>query len=90
MPVVAQSEIPQRVAQRPDLLGESVGIIKVGDLVTAQGYKGAFRVRSFSIDQRTAEIELFSVAKQQLMQYRMSVLTSELSPFSENARQAAD
>jgi hypothetical protein len=70
--------------------GGTVGIIKVGDLVTAQGYRGAFRIRSFSIDQRTAEIELFSVAKQQLMQYRMSVLTSELSPFSENASQAAD
>jgi hypothetical protein len=78
------------VQSRPELGEETVGMIKVGDLVTAQGYKGTFRVRSFSIDHRTAEIELFSVSKQQLMQYRTSVLTSELSPFSEDASQAAD
>jgi hypothetical protein len=64
-------------------------MIKVGDLVTAQGYNGVFRVCSFSKDQTTAEIELFNVSKQQPMQhYRMSFTMSALSPFSEDASQA--
>ena len=63
-------------------------MIKVGDLVTAQGYNAAFRVCSLSKDQKTAEIELFNVSKQQPMQHRMRVPRA-LSPFSEDARQAA-
>jgi hypothetical protein len=63
-------------------------MIEVGDLVTAHGYNGAFQVCSFSKDQRTAEIELFNVSKQQPMQYRIRVPTSALSPFSEAASQA--
>ena len=63
-------------------------MIKTDDLVTAQGYNSAFRVCSFSNDQRTAEIELFNVSKQQPMQYRISVPTSALSLFSEAASQA--
>jgi hypothetical protein len=64
-------------------------MIKVGDLVTAQGYNTAFRVCSLSKDQKTAEIELFNVSKPQPMQHRMRVPASALSPFSEDARQAA-
>ena len=64
-------------------------MIKVGDLVTAQRYTGAFRVRRFSKDQGKAEIELFNVSKQQSKQYIVIVPTSELSPFSEDASQAA-
>jgi hypothetical protein len=44
---------------------------------------------SFSKDQRTAEVKLFNVSKQQPMHYRMSFTTSALSPFSEDASQAA-
>jgi hypothetical protein len=62
-------------------------MIKVGGLVIAQGYNAAFRVCSLSKDQKTAEIELFNVSKQQPMQHRMRV--PALSPFSEDARQAA-
>jgi hypothetical protein len=64
-------------------------MIKVGDLVTAHGYNGAFQVGSFSKDQSTAEIELFNVSKQQPMHYRISVPTSALSPLSEGASEAA-
>jgi hypothetical protein len=64
-------------------------MIKTDDLVTAQGYNSAFRVCRFSNDQRTAEIELFNVSKRQPMQYRISVPTSALSPFSKDASQAA-
>ena len=60
-------------------------MIKVGDLVTAQGYNAAFRVCSVSNDQKMAEIELFNVSKQQPMQHRMRVPASALSPFSEDA-----
>jgi len=63
-------------------------MIKVGDLGTAQGYNAAFRVCSLSKDQKTAEIELFNVSKQQPMQHRMRVPASALSPFSEDASQA--
>jgi hypothetical protein len=87
LPVVVQSEI-HRSWHSVLTEGETVGMIKVGDLVTAQGYKGAFRVRSFSKDQGTAEIELFNVFNQQSKQYRLSVPTCELSPFSEEASQA--
>ena len=65
-----------------------MGMIKVGDLVTAQRYTGAFRVRKFSKDQGKAEIELFNVSKQQPMHYRIGVPTSALSPFSDAASQA--
>ena len=64
-------------------------MIKTDDLVTAQGYNSAFRVCSFSKDQRTAEIELCNVSKRQPMQYRISVPASALSPFSGDASQAA-
>ena len=62
-------------------------MIKVGDFVTANGYNGAFRLCSFSKDQGTAEIELFNVSKQQPMHYRISVTTSALFPFTEDASQ---
>ena len=60
-------------------------MIKVGDLVAAQGYNTAFRVCSLSKDQKTAEIELFNVSKQQPTEHRMRVPASVLSPFSEEA-----
>ena len=83
--VVVQFEFPQGWYSTPTC-GKLVGMLKVGDLVTAQGYDGVFRVCSFSKDQTTAEIELFNVSKQQPMQHRMRVPASALSPFSEDAR----
>lgn len=64
-------------------------MIKVGDLVFAQGQNGVFIVRSFSEHPDMAEIQLFSVSKQQLMDYRMNVPRGVLSPFKEDASQAA-
>ena len=63
-------------------------MIKTDDLVTAQGYNGVFRVCSLSKDQKTAEIEL-CMSKQQPMHYRISMPAIALSPFSEDASQAA-
>jgi hypothetical protein len=68
-------------------LWEIYRMIKTDDLVTARGHNGVFRVCSLSQDQKTAEIELFNVSQQQPMHYRMSVPTTALSPFSEDASQ---
>jgi hypothetical protein len=64
-------------------------MIKVGDLVLAVGQNGVFIVRSFSKHPDMAEIQLFSVSKQQPMDYKMSVPLGVLSPFKEDASQAA-
>src|ERR1700730_7308589 len=73
--VVVQFEFPQGWYSTPTC-GKLVGMLKVGDLVTAQGYNGVFRVCSFSKDQTTAEIELFNVSQQQPIHYRMTFTTS--------------
>jgi hypothetical protein len=64
-------------------------MVKVGDLVLALGQHGVFIVRSFSTNPDMAEIQLFSVSKQQPMDYRMTVPRGVLSPFKEDASQAA-
>ena len=64
-------------------------MIKVGDLVFAHGQNGVFIVRSISKDNPDAEIQLFNVSKQQAMDYRTTVPRFDLSPFKEDASQAA-
>jgi hypothetical protein len=64
-------------------------MIKVGDMVLATGQTGVFVVRSLSKNPDMAEIQLFSVSKQQPMEYKMKVPLGVLSPFKEDASQAA-
>jgi hypothetical protein len=64
-------------------------MIKEGDLVLAQGQTGVFIVRHISPEIVTAEIELFSISKQQPMGYRIKVPRSVLSLFKEDASHAA-
>ena len=64
-------------------------MIKSGDLVVAQGHEGIFRIYTISQDGKSAEIELFSVSRQQPVGHSLNVPTSTLSPFKEDASQAA-
>jgi len=64
-------------------------MIKVGDFVVAHGQNGVFIVRSLTENPDIAEIQLFSVSKQQPMEYRIRVPRGVLSPFKEDASQAA-
>jgi len=70
-------------------LWETVGMIKIDDLVVAQGQNGVFIVRRFFENPAMAEIQLFNVSKQQPMDYHVSVPQGTLSPFKEDASQAA-
>lgn len=70
-------------------LWETVGMIKVGDLVFAHGQNGVFVVQKLSTGPDMAEIQLFSLSKRKLMDYKMSVPAGVLSPFKEDASQAA-
>jgi hypothetical protein len=58
-------------------------------LVLAQGQNGVFIVRAFSQHPDMAKIQLFSVSKQQPMDYKMSVPRGVQSPFKEDASQTA-
>ena|SRR5579872_839525 len=62
---------------------ETVGMIKPGDFVVAQGHQGVFRIYTISQDGKSAEIELFNVSRQQPVGHSMGVPTSTLSPFKE-------
>ncbi len=64
-------------------------MIKVGDLVIAQGQNGVFIVRGFSKNPDMAELQLFSVSKQQAMDFKIKVPRGVISPFKEDASQAA-
>jgi hypothetical protein len=64
-------------------------MIRVGDLVFAHGQNEVVIVRSFSENPAMAEIQLFSVSTQQPIDYRMTVPRGVLSPFKEDASQAA-
>jgi hypothetical protein len=62
---------------------------KVGDLVLAHGQNGVFIVRGFSKNPDMAELQLFSVSKQQPMDFKITVPRSMISPFKEDASQSA-
>lgn len=56
-------------------------MIKVGDLVLAHGQNGVFIVRGFSKSPDMAELQLFSVSKQQAMDFKIKVPRGVISPF---------
>jgi hypothetical protein len=64
-------------------------MIKVGDLVLATGQDGVFIVRGLSKQPDMAEIQLFSLSKQQPMAFKTNVPLGVLEPFKEDASQAA-
>jgi hypothetical protein len=87
---VVQFEI-RRVAAESNLW-ETMGMItfKVGDVVIAQGHAGVFKIYKLSEDGNDASLEGFDVSKQRLLGNVVPhVPCSDLSPFKEDASQAA-
>lgn len=61
-----------------------------GQVVTAEGHSGTFKVLDVSEDSQTADIQLFSLSKQMLIGSVMkNIPCSTLHHFKENPRQAA-
>jgi len=64
--------------------------VKAGQVVVPEGLVGVYRVVSVSPDGLTADIEKFNVSKQMSLGDPVrSVATDKLSPYKEDATQAA-
>jgi hypothetical protein len=64
--------------------------VKAGQIVVPEGLVGVYRVVSVSPDGLTADIEKFNVSKQMSLGDPVrSVATDKLSPYKEDATQAA-
>jgi hypothetical protein len=74
-------------------LWETVGmaiVIKAGQVVVSDGLVGVYRVVGVSPDGQTADIEKFDVSKQKSLGDPIrTVATNKLSPYEEDASQAA-
>ena len=65
-------------------------MIKRGDIVLLKGRTSTFKVLTVSADGNSADIQFFSLSKQELLGGAMSgVPCSTLSPFKEDTSQAA-